>query len=56
MRMEEHEDEEEDEVAKWQMWERGVWRRSYKDTFHIQGFLGNRTMICACLNSPKAVR
>jgi len=38
-------DEEEDEVAKWQRWERGVWRRSYialPPLFRIQGFLGNR--------------
>ena len=57
MRMGEREGEEEDEVTEWQRWERGVRRRSYKDTlstFRIQGFLGNRTMlICALLNSPK---
>ena len=57
MRMEEHDAEEEDEVAKWQRWERGVRRRSYKETvptFCIQGFLENHTMlICALLNSPK---
>ena len=57
MRMGEHEAEEEDEVAKWQRWEHGVWRRSYKETiptFRIQGFLGNRTLlICALPNSPK---
>ena len=57
MRMEEHEAEEEDEVAKWKRWERGVRRRSYKETiptFRIQGFLGNRTiLICALPNSPK---
>ena len=57
MRMGEREGEEEDEVTEWQRWERGVLRRSYKDTllsFRIQGFLGNRTMlICALLNSPK---
>ena len=57
MRMGEREDEEEDEVAKWQRWERGVRRRSYKETiptFRIQGFLENRTiLICALPNSPK---
>ena len=50
------EGEEEDEVAEWQRWERGVRRRSYKDTlftFRIQWFLGNRTMICAFSNSSK---
>ena len=56
MRMGEREGEEEDEVTEWPRWERGVRRRSYKDilsTFRIQGFLGNRAMICAFLNSPK---
>ena len=57
MRMGEREAEEEDEVAKWLRWERGVRRHSYKDTllnFRIQGFLGNCTMlICAFPNSPK---
>ena len=57
MRMGEHEAEEEDEVAKWQRWEHGVWRRSYKETiptFRIQGFLGNRTILIYALpNSPK---
>ena len=56
MRMGEHEAEEEGEVAEWQRWERRVQRCSYKgtlSTFRIQGFLGNRTMICAFLNSPK---
>ena len=57
MQMGEHEGEEEDEVVEWQRWDRGVLRRSYKDTllsFRIQGFLGNRTMlICALPNSPK---
>jgi len=48
MRMGEREGEEEDEVTEWQRWERGVQRRSYKDTlltFCIQGFLENRTML-----------
>ena len=57
MRMGKCEGEEEDKVAEWQRWKRGVRRRSYKDTlptFHIQGFLENRTMlICALPNSPK---
>ena len=57
MRMGEREGKEEDEVAEWQRWERGVWRCSYKGTqptFCIQGFLGNHTMlICAFPNSPK---
>ena len=57
MRMGEREGEEEDEVTEWPRWERGVRRRSYKDTFptfRIQGFLGNRTMlICALPNFPK---
>ena len=57
MRMGEREGKEEDEVAEWQRWERGVRRRSYKDTqptFRIQGFLENRTMlICTLPNSLK---
>ena len=55
--MEEREAEEEDEVVKWQRWQRIVRRHSYKETvptFRIQGFLGNRTMlICTLPNSPK---
>jgi len=38
--------EEEDEMTKWQRWERGVRRCSYKalpPPFHIRGFLGNRS-------------
>ena len=38
--------EEEDEMAKWQRWERGVQRCDYKalpPPFHIRGFLGNRS-------------
>ena len=56
MRIGEREGKEEHEVTEWQRWERGVRQRSYKDTlptFHIQGFLGNRTMICAFLNFLK---
>ena len=57
MQMEEREAEEEDEVAKWQRWEREVWQHSYKETvptFRIQGFLGNHTiLIYALSNSPK---
>ena len=57
MQMGEREGKEEDEVVEWQRWERGVRRRSYKDTlstFRIQGFLGNRTMLIYALpNSPK---
>ena len=57
MRMGEREGKEEDEMAEWQMWERGVRRHSYKETvltFRIQGFLGNHTiLICALPNSPK---
>ena len=57
MRMGEREGKEEDEVAEWQRWERGVRRRNYKETvptFRIQGFLGNRTiLICALPNSLK---
>ena len=56
MRIGERVGEEEDEVAEWQRWERGVRRCSYKETiptFRIQGFLGNRTMICVFLNSSK---
>ena len=48
--------EEKDEMAKWQRWERGEQRRSYKalpPPFRIRGFLGNRSTICASLNSPK---
>ena len=55
--MGEHEGKEEDEVAEWQRWERGVQRHSYKgtqSTFRIKGFLENRTiLICALPNSPK---
>jgi len=56
MRIGKHEDEEEDEAVKWQRWERGVRRCSYKDTlstFCNQGFLENRSMICAPPDSPK---
>ena len=38
--------EEEDEMAKWQRWERGGRQRRYKalsPPFRIQGFLGNRS-------------
>ena len=48
--------EEEDEMAKWQMWECGVWQHSYKALPHLfvfEGFWETAPMICTSLNSPQ---
>ena len=48
--------EEEDEMAKWQMWERGVRRRSYKALPHLfafEGFWETVPAICVSPNSPQ---
>ena len=48
--------EEEDEMAKWQRWERGLWWRSYKALPHLfafEGFWETVPAICASLNSPQ---
>ena len=48
--------EEEDEMAKWQRWERGLWWRSYKALPHLftfEGFWETVPTICASLNSPQ---
>ena len=47
---------EEDEMAKWQRWERGVRRHSYKALPHLfafEGFWETAPMICAPPNSPQ---
>ena len=49
-------DEEEDEVAKWQKWERGVRRRSHialPHSFAFKGFWETISAICASPNSLK---